>query len=252
VNGLLALSSYELAALANALAGGRLTLPASRFAVDRVLGRTAPEAVHDALAKLGSEGLAGALRLAAAAGSSQAREPELVWTGPDETQALRSTSTVVEELFRRAERSVLLSGFALTHGEKVFQILAGRLDVESTLEVRLFLNVHRREGVAPEETVTSFAREFRERLWPGKRSPKVYYDPRSVLADRHQRAVLHAKCVVVDHRRALVTSANFTPHAQQRNIELGVALENPGLAGQIEDQFSRLLQAGHLVPLPTW
>jgi phosphatidylserine/phosphatidylglycerophosphate/cardiolipin synthase-like enzyme len=34
-------------------------------------------------------------------------------------------------------------------------------------------------------------------------------------------ASLHAKCVIVDRSRALVTSAHFTDAAQRKNIEVG-------------------------------
>ena len=68
--------------------------------------------------------------------------------------------------------------------------------------------------------------------------------------DLRSRAVLHAKCVVVDQRYALVTSANFTPNAQLRNIELGVLLDAPTLAGQIVGQFEGLVRIQKLLRLP--
>lgn len=78
----------------------------------------------------------------------------------------------------------------------------------------------------------------------------VFYDPRALDPDPRSRAVLHAKCVVVDRVRALVTSANFTPSAQLRNIELGVLLDSPSLARQVAEQFDGLVQAQKLLRLP--
>jgi phosphatidylserine/phosphatidylglycerophosphate/cardiolipin synthase-like enzyme len=49
--------------------------------------------------------------------------------------------------------------------------------------------------------------------------------------------VLHAKCIVVDGRHALVTSANSTEAASQRTIEAGVLLVDTGLT----PHYSRLL-----------
>lgn len=60
----------------------------------------------------------------------------------------------------------------------------------------------------------------------------------------------HAKCVVVDGTSALVTSANFTPHAQLKNIELGVKLKSRELALRIEAQFEELVGKGTLLRLP--
>lgn len=87
-------------------------------------------------------------------------------------------------------------------------------------------------------------------MWPGKRVPIVYYDPRSLEPNSKRRAVLHAKCVVIDGEASLVTSANFTPHAQLKNIELGVKLEDAEVARRIEAQFDELVQKRLLLRLP--
>ena len=49
---------------------------------------------------------------------------------------------------------------------------------------------------------------------------------------------------------ALVTSANFTEAAQERNIELGLLVRIPTIAMQVEDHFYNLIQNGHLIRLP--
>jgi phosphatidylserine/phosphatidylglycerophosphate/cardiolipin synthase-like enzyme len=46
--------------------------------------------------------------------------------------------------------------------------------------------------------------------------------------------VSHAKFVIVDHRLILLTSANFSYSAENRNIELGILIDNPALAASIE------------------
>ncbi|RYG32860.1 MAG: phospholipase, partial [Burkholderiales bacterium] len=51
---------------------------------------------------------------------------------------------------------------------------------------------------------------------------------------------LHAKCLVVDGARALVTSANFTRSGQARNIELGVVVHDADFATQVLTQWMRL------------
>ncbi len=86
-------------------------------------------------------------------------------------------------------------------------------------------------------------------VWPGKRLPEVFYDPRSLETDGHKRAVLHAKAVVVDGRFTLLTSANFTEAAQERNIEAGVVIEDARLAKRVERQFFHFVDAGILKKL---
>lgn len=46
--------------------------------------------------------------------------------------------------------------------------------------------------------------------------------------------VSHAKFVIVDHRLILLTSANFSYSAENRNIELGILIDNPALAASLE------------------
>ena len=45
---------------------------------------------------------------------------------------------------------------------------------------------------------------------------------------------------MIDGRKALVTSANFTEAAQERNIELGLLVNSPAVASQIEGHFYSL------------
>jgi phosphatidylserine/phosphatidylglycerophosphate/cardiolipin synthase-like enzyme len=58
---------------------------------------------------------------------------------------------------------------------------------------------------------------------------------------------LHAKCVVVDERWSLVTSANFTNRAQTRNIELGVLIDDEPFAQKITGQWRALVRASHVI-----
>ena len=53
----------------------------------------------------------------------------------------------------------------------------------------------------------------------------MYYDRRA-LVPGPPYASLHAKCVVVDGAQTFISSANFTQRAQERNIEVGVLIED--------------------------
>ena len=50
----------------------------------------------------------------------------------------------------------------------------------------------------------------------------------------------HAKFVIIDHQIVVVTSANVSYSAEQRNVELGLRLDEPLLARSIEDQMRAL------------
>ena len=177
---------------------------------------------------------------------------DVVVSGPDAGSAARDTGVVVRQLFNKAHERVLAAGFAIHQGRSVFQTLADRLDACKALEATLCLDVRRETTSTSRDIhiVRGFARRFVENEWPGTRLPRLYYDPRSLAPVGPMRSALHAKCVVIDGSEALVTSANFTEAAQVRNIELGLHVNSPAIAGQIEDHFHSLIRNGHLERLP--
>ncbi len=59
-------------------------------------------------------------------------------------------------------------------------------------------------------------------------------------------AKLHAKAVIVDSRDVLLTSANMTSAAYDRNIELGVLCLGGGVAAQVQRHFDALVARGVL------
>lgn len=251
------LSRAQLAALGEALCHGRLSPPFSSVALGRLTPPGLVEAVAAELANLSAEGMASPhlgrmlLLLAEERESAQGRSDrvELVWTGPEVgPTASRDTAVVVRELFDRAERNVLLAGFAIYNGREIFDRLAANMGRNSSLDVKMFLNISRNPGDGRTEAgiVTEFRQRFLQEHWPGQRLPELYYDPRALSLDPAKRAVLHAKCVVVDDRWSFITSANFTEAAQDRNIEAGVLIEDMVLAGALRGQFLTLSRVGVL------
>lgn len=183
-------------------------------------------------------------------GLSIADAVTLVWTGPEAPGVVnRDTKVVVQELFSKAKESVLVAGFAVYQGRDVFKALATQMDSNPNLNVSMYLNVQRKhmDTTASEYLLQDFAEKFKKKDWPGKRLPEVYYDPRSLAVNTEKKAVLHAKCIVVDRKIAFVSSANFTEAAQERNIEAGVLIDAPSFAEQLEGHFDALSQSGVLV-----
>jgi phosphatidylserine/phosphatidylglycerophosphate/cardiolipin synthase-like enzyme len=175
---------------------------------------------------------------------------DLVTTGPEVGGvANRDTAVVVRELFAKAEQSILVAGYAVHQGRRIFHALADRMAERPDLEARLFLNIQRGPGdtSAPSELLLRFAHQFRTKQWPdGRPIPEVFYDPRSLNAIRDEPVALHAKCVVVDGRHVFVSSANFTEAAQERNIEVGLLVHSGLVAERIHRFFECLVEAGVL------
>lgn len=256
MKGLLALSPADLDALKEALRSGRLPVPFLPSLIEKIVPRATAGAVSADLQGIvasgaNREGLVAALELLAAA---RAQQPsldeliELVTTGPDAGSiSNRDTRVVVQDLFRGAERSVLLAGYELYQTEPVFRTLAERMAGNPNLAVQMFLNVKRPFGDASTdgEVLAGFVHRFRSEHWPtGRRLPEIYFDPRSLATGARSRAVLHAKCVVVDGRTSFVSSANFTEAAQERNIEVGVLIRSQIVAERLTEFFVALVATG--------
>lgn len=190
--------------------------------------------------------------MAKAVEASLAGGAELVWTGPESSVShSRDTAIVVAELFRSATTSVLVSTFVVHQADTVFKALADRMAEVPGLRVQLFVHVGRGDRDSRHES--EILREYATKLaakWSGPVRPILYYDPRSLDMNPDNRATWHAKVVVIDDERALVTSANFTEWAQQRNVEAGVLIRNAQFARHLRQQFEGLVQSRAVLEVP--
>jgi phosphatidylserine/phosphatidylglycerophosphate/cardiolipin synthase-like enzyme len=114
---------------------------------------------------------------------------------------------------------------------------------ERGVTAMLFLNVPSEAATAADvdAVATRFIDQFFRDIWTfGAPKPDVYYDPRTVVRGPPWVS-LHAKCIVVDDERALITSANFTDRGQTRNVEAGVVVEDRTFSGELGAQWRRLV-----------
>lgn len=257
-DGFTKLSTTDLQALIAALRSGRVAAPYSAIQVSRVVPGGLNEAVRIGLVELqklgfGEQQIAAALDLIKDDRQAvRAIEPpiDLVTSGPEAPGITnRDTAVVVRELFAHAKTSVLVVGYAVYQGQRVFEALAKRMETHPELDVQFFLNVSRPDGddTPSKILLAKFKQRFIDKQWPsGCRLPEVYYDPRSIADNHPVRSSLHAKCVVVDSKKVFVSSANFTEAGQERNIEVGLNIENAWLANQLVRHF-RLLHESKLL-----
>ena len=253
-NSLLKLSAHDLETLAASLRSGRLKTPFSSPAVSRIVHFKLADSIIADLARLTDTGFTAeqiAILLDAVRSERQSsKRPDeivdLVTTGPEAPGITnRDTSVVVRELFAKAEKSVLVAGYAVYQGDQVFHALAQRMQAIESLDVKLFLDIPRPDNDTTEVSllVRKFMNRLRDYQWPaGCRLPEVYYDPRSLALNK--RSSLHAKCVVVDQEAIFVSSANFTNAGQERNIEVGLLVRSPVVARQLTQHFVKLVDAG--------
>jgi len=181
---------------------------------------------------LDARGASAALAVAIAERKAAVPTPDLVWTGPETAiSSARDTAVVVRELFEAARQSVLVAGFRFDHGADILRPLHAAMK-ERGVQASVFIDG---DGVS----------RFVAENWPfGDPVPETFFDPRTTAPGTHSS--MHAKCVVVDARIALVTSANFTSRGQTRNIEAGVLVDDPTFAKNLVAQWRALVDAGVL------
>lgn len=250
-----------LRALADAIGSGRLGPPWRRDAVERTV--RGPEWLADELATVAGAGrdpggIAWALRMLVedrADGRARWDGIELCWTGPDDVVTeTRDTGAVARQLFGEATRTLLVATYALDSGPKAAALLAvlrERMLALPDLRVTFFVNHGREHG--DDRATATILREratwFTEEVWPWNPRPQVFYDRRAMEPTLGPKACLHAKCIVRDEEQTLVTSANLTEAAQERNIEAGVIIADGGFARKVTRQFETLVERGYLVGL---
>jgi phosphatidylserine/phosphatidylglycerophosphate/cardiolipin synthase-like enzyme len=258
-----------LDSLAQALESGRIILPVKKFHLIPYVPDHLCQNLINELNNLHDQGVPTTyiiytLQLLATAQKNNTTTRErldLVWTGPESVgTASRDTSIVVQELFQQVTSHILIASYVIDSSKKahnLFHSLAEKMDNHPALTVRIFINIqpenqHQHQHPSkktPTEIVRNFAQTFRHNIWPGKRLPELFYDPRSLDTTTNTRACMHAKCIVVDSQQVFITSANFTEAAHQRNIEAGVVVNDRAIALALEKQFQSLVAHHILQPI---
>jgi len=250
------LSLPNLISLATAIADRRMTAPLTEASLLSFVPDTLARAVASEFSRLLNNGfellqIAYTLNLLAEERIETQKlrdRVDLVWTGQEYSGSTsRDTRIVVRELFESAIDNVLISSFALDKSEStrlLFQTLSERMIIFPDLKVRIFLNIHRPyQDINPEsKLIRQFSEFFRKEIWTGNKLPELFHDPRSLSIEPTKRACLHAKCVVVDEEKVLVTSANFTEAAHERNVEAGILIVDEAIAHSIISQFNSLTE----------
>lgn len=227
------------AAMRAALAAGNGTIEAALRALVEVWNRGVDHLSPSAMATL--------LRTTMAATSALRRQvptTEVVWTGPKvDGSFLRATREVVREILRDARNELLVVGYWI----------AARDDGEGIIEevIDSLADAVRRGVIVTvivDERVRADGRDNRGILisaWPPSVSLPRVLTWRLPADDKYLK--LHAKVLVGDQRDALVTSANLTAYALDRNMEMGVRIVGQP-AKEIARHFEMLGRAGILAP----
>lgn len=268
--GLSEIASSDLVTLGALLAAGKLRPPLSKLALSHSgLGH-----LHEHLtpiAALPAESIVACIQVALAEREwGKGAGLELVWSGSDSGQSFAQyTGQIIQELIDGAQSTITIAGYSFDHGAILFGALQ-RAMTERSIKARFFLDISQLEArlaqqlgkerrrvrltplrsaqkTSPEAYAHAVIDLFRElHLSQRGLEPELFYDPRT--ADPKSYASMHAKCVIVDHERALITSANFTDRGQRRNIEVGVRIRDAHFGKQLEQQWNNLVASKDVLP----
>lgn len=172
--------------------------------------------------------VAATLRAIAATAERVPTPPTLVWSGPQlPGDSVRTTSAIVR-LIDEAEESVLASTYSGTATAPFVQALLRA--ARRKLSITVIADVSQQKdcaeairGAVPRARVLGF------------------HD--SVTGTARMQ---HSKVLVIDGHTALVTSANLSYAAVEKNLEAGLLVHDTSIASQITRRFADLQAAGSL------
>ena len=191
-----------------------------------------------------------AVLVAVAGAASRMRDAEPVWTAPAGLLGLGALTGDVFGMVGSAMTSVVCATYNLQPTSALWKALVALVRERPGVAVRLYLDsqaadgpFHRPEGQRGRRWEQDRYRHGRSRLDTGEiaRRLRGAVVMRTRAPEDDGRAVTsHAKFLSIDHRFLLVGSANFSYSAEERNVELGLRLDDPALAASVEKQMRDL------------
>ncbi len=172
----------------------------------------------------------GALAVAERAETNRSA-PSMVWTGMEGVRVpMRLTSQVVNEMIARTRQNILIVGYSLTRAAGFWEDLAA---LPAAVDVNIIGH-----NLSERTSRLGGQATYLRKLFAASPERLHLY---TYIPQQGDITKLHAKLLVSDRQRALVTSANFTRHGMERNIEVGVTV-GARQAVMIWDQLEKLVQ----------
>lgn len=175
-----------------------------------------------------------ALRIQHSEFAGQFIDAELVATLPPSVPGLaRPTERVVYDMLACAQSEIILLGYEFTDRELI-DVLARA----SSRGTDIIIICDRGRGAAVRIGD----------VWPSSvNPPRMFQDRKDVLDAPY--GSMHAKCLLVDGKDLLITSANFTFHGLHGNIEIGIRVSGAP-AAEARKVFSFLVEKQVLEGVP--
>lgn len=137
------------------------------------------------------------------------------------------TKETLQKLIEGTEKSLTITGYSIS------DYFADMLDViirksQQGVYVRLYVNDMEKQKTALDRLMAYKSRFLQVYEYQKQEDDKM--------------AALHAKLLVSDAKKSLVSSANLSYHGMQGNVEMGFLIESPEKAKQIEDVMKEMVR----------
>jgi cardiolipin synthase len=160
----------------------------------------------------------------------------LAWSGPNlRGVPMRKTAQVIIEMIDDAKTSLFLSSFSFYKAKDITDhlVLAAARGVSISLLLETPQSSHNKINKDPLKHLDDeLKKKAHIYIWP--------YKNRIVDGD-DQTGSLHAKFVLQDKVKLFISSANLTQSAMDRNIELGVIIEDQAVVCKFNDHLDNLI-----------
>jgi len=208
------LTASEAIGIATLLATGQHTAHALRE-VNAARRERAKELLQDA--GLGHNDLSRSLAVLHGIAGAKAVRQDLtpVWTMPGNEATVGHLTGEFHRLVQAARQSVTCATYNFEPTSQMWKVLK-----EASEQPGVVVTVYVDGDKADAGTVKA-------------QLPEATIYRSAVLPDGKQ-VVSHAKFVIIDHALLLLTSANFSFSAENRNIEFGLRIHDPALAESVE------------------
>lgn len=160
--------------------------------------------------------------------SKKTERADLVLTAPDSfrVKALRTKETL-QKLIEDTEKSLTITGYSIS------DYFADMLDViirksQQGVYVRLYVNDMEKQKSALDRLIAYKSRFLQVYEYQKQEDDKM--------------AALHAKMLVSDAKKSLISSANLSYHGMQGNVEMGFLIESVDKAKQIEEVMKEMVR----------
>lgn len=160
--------------------------------------------------------------------SKKIEHAELVLTAPDSfrVKTLRTKDTM-RNLIENTEKSLTITGYSISdYFTEMLDVIIKKS--QQGVYVRLYVND------------TEKQKEVLDRLMSYRSRFLQIYEYQKQEDDK--MAALHAKLIVSDVKKSLVSSANLSYHGMQGNIEMGFLIESHDKAKQIEEVMKEMVR----------